>query len=198
MDSRVTEFHSIMPIANIPSVLQRGILSHERSAKLRHADISMTLIQKRRDHVTVPGGTKLHKYANVYFHARNPMLYKRKDIAAKLCILKISTDILGLDSTIISDQNASSDYVWFLPPAAIDMLDFDDIYAQDWGHSDKVQYWRQKSRKCAEVLVPNVIEPRYIMGAYVVNSSPKYFSKIQDFPCLLPSMLICFLLNLRP
>lgn len=34
MDPRVTEFQCIMPLKNIPSVLQHGILSHERAARL--------------------------------------------------------------------------------------------------------------------------------------------------------------------
>lgn len=32
MPQRVTELHNIMPLANIPLVLQHGILSHEEAA----------------------------------------------------------------------------------------------------------------------------------------------------------------------
>ena len=71
MDPRVTELHCIMPIGNGPSVLQHGLLSHEEAAKLKHHTVAMQAIQDLRDVKAVPGGLKLHQYANMYFHARN-------------------------------------------------------------------------------------------------------------------------------
>jgi hypothetical protein len=41
VDPRVTELHCIMPIANIGSVMQRGILSNERAAKLTHHSVAL-------------------------------------------------------------------------------------------------------------------------------------------------------------
>jgi len=67
MDPRVTEFHSIMPMENIPSVLEHGILSHERASKLPHASVAMDAIQERRDLKQVPGGLKLH-HPPLFFH----------------------------------------------------------------------------------------------------------------------------------
>ncbi len=167
----LTELHSIMPIGNIPSVLQYGILSYDRASQLPHTDVSMAVVQERRDHVQVPNGLKLHQYANVYFHARNPMLFVRKDEAADLCVLRVSADILNLPHVVITDQNAASDYVGFYAPSQLDRLNFDWIYADDWRHADdKIAYWRHKSIKCAEVLIPNSVECGYIVGAYVVDS----------------------------
>ena len=70
-DKRVTELHCIMPIRNIPSVVAHGILSHESAGKLMHHSVAMQPMQERRDVKTVPGGLRLHQYANLYFHARN-------------------------------------------------------------------------------------------------------------------------------
>ena len=117
MPQRVTEFHCIMPVANVPSVMVHGILSHERAGRLNHDSVAMEEIQDRRDRVQVPGGMRLHQYANLYFHARNPMMFKRKDQAGSLCILRISRNVLTLDHVVLADQNASSDYVRFLSPA---------------------------------------------------------------------------------
>ena len=39
----------------------------------------------------------LHKYANVYFDSKNPMLYKRKDENDNICILKVNCSILDFD-----------------------------------------------------------------------------------------------------
>jgi ssDNA thymidine ADP-ribosyltransferase, DarT len=170
MDPRVIELHCIMPLDNIPSVLEHGILSYERAAKLKHHSVAMQPVQDRRDQRQVPGGLKLHQYANLYFHARNPMLFKRKDEAPNLCILSVSTKVLELPGTVISDQNAASDYVRFLHPSQWKLLAFDDIYAMDWRHPDnQIAYWRHKARKCAEVLVAQRVEPQFLIGAHVLN-----------------------------
>lgn len=170
MDPRVTELHCIMPMANIGSVMSHGILSYERAAKLRHASVAMQPMQDRRDQKHIPGGLKLHQYANLYFHARNPMLFKRLSEAASLCVLRISTKVLTLQGTVISDQNAASDYVRFWHPSQWRGLNFDDIFAMDWRHpGDPIAYWRHSARKCAEVLVPQRVEYRFLTGAYVVD-----------------------------
>lgn len=129
----------------------------------------MVATQEKRDKKSVPNGLALHEYANVYFHARNPMLYKRQAEFGNLCILRISIEILELDGVVLTDQNASSDYVKFIAPSQIHELPLDKIYAEDWRDQDQVTYWRNKSAKCAEVLVPNQIEAQYIKGAYVLN-----------------------------
>src|SRR4030067_1552830 len=132
MPQRVKELHCIMPIANTTSIMQHGILSHERAAKLKHYSVAMEEIQDRRDKVQVPGGMRLHHYANLYFHARNPMMFKRKDQADSLCFLRVSRDVLALERVVLADQNASSDYVRFLSPAQIRLINLDQVYADDW------------------------------------------------------------------
>lgn len=172
MDPRVTEFQCIMPIDNVPSVMEHGILSYERAAKLQHHSVAMPEIQERRDHKHVPGGLKLHQYANLYFHARNPMMFKRQDEAPALCILRVSLDVIGVQGVVFADCNASTDYVRFLDPSQWSLLNFDDIYAMDWRHpGDPVAYRRHRARKCAEVLVPHRVEPGRLLGAFAVDQA---------------------------
>src|SRR5262245_22935590 len=174
VDPRVTELHCIMPMANIGSVMAEGILSYERAARLAHHSVAMQPVQDRRDRKQVPGGLKLHQYANLYFHARNPMLFKRKSEAGSLCILQVSTEVLGLAGTVISDQNAASDYVRFLHPRQWKLLDFEAIYAMDWRHpDDQIAYWRHRAKKCAEVLVPGCVDSRFLIGAHAVDEPAK-------------------------
>jgi hypothetical protein len=152
--------------------MQHGILSHERAARLDHQSVAMAEIQDRRDHVHVPGGLRLHQYANLYFNARNPMMFKRKDQSDSLCVLRVSRDVLGLERVVLADQNASSDYVRFLGPAQLRFIQFDLVYADDWRHpGDQIAYFRHKAAMCAEVLVPGVVPPELIAGAYVVNQN---------------------------
>ncbi|MBI4755711.1 MAG: DUF4433 domain-containing protein [Betaproteobacteria bacterium] len=185
MDPRVIELHCIMPMANIASVIAHGILSYERAAKLSHHSVAMQPVQDRRDHKHVPGGLKLHQYANLYFHARNPMLHRRLSEADGLCVLRVSTQVLALPGAVITDQNAASDYVRFLAPAQWRLLDWDDIFAMDWRHpGDPIAYWRHKSRKCAEVLIPHQVAPGFIVGAFVVDAGAA--ARLGDLGCTLP------------
>lgn len=108
-----------MPLVNILSVLEHGILSYERAAKLKHHSVAMHEVQDRRDKKQVPHGLKLHQYANLYFHAGNPMLYKRKDDAENICVLRISTEVLQIEGVVITDCNAASQYVRFYHPSQI-------------------------------------------------------------------------------
>ena len=163
-----------MPIANVPSVMERGILSYEQAAKIQHYSVALQPVQDKRDRKHVPGGLKLHQYANLYFHARNPMLFKRLAEAPNLCVLRVARDILQLEGAVVSDQNAASDYVRFLHPKQWQLLDFDAIYAMDWRHpGNPPAYYRHSSQKCAEILIPKRVEPRFLTGVYVVDEVSK-------------------------
>lgn len=170
----VNELQNIMPIENVASVMEHGILSFARVTKLPHSSVAMADIQDKRDKKKVPGGLALHQYANLYFHARNPMMFKRRNHAPDLCVLRVSIDVIHLDGVVLTDQNAASDYVRFLSSDQIDIIDFDKVYAEDWRHpGDPIAYYRHKSIKCAEVLVPDSIDAIHIDGAYVCNDHAK-------------------------
>lgn len=172
MDPRVTELHCIMPIANAASVMTHGILSHERASRLPHRSVAMQTMQDRRDLKLVPGGLKLHQYANLYFHARNPMLSVRRQ--EDVCVLRVSSQVLTLPGAVITDQNAASKYVRFYALNQWRLLDFDDIFARDWTHpDDQIREWRHKSRKCAEILVPYQVASNLITGALVPDNAAR-------------------------
>lgn len=142
-------------------------------------------MQDRRDHKRVPGGLKLHQYANLYFHARNPMLHKRLEEVNELCVLRVSTQVLALEGAVITDQNAASDYVRFLAPTQWQLLAWDDIFAMDWRHpGNQIAYWRHKSRKCAEVLIPRRVAPCHLAGAYVIDAASA--TRLAELGCTLP------------
>jgi len=162
-------------MVNIASIAQRGILSHARASQLPHHSIALQPVQDRRDQKTVPGGLRLHQYANLYFHARNPMMFKRRDQAPTTCVLRIATEVLNIKGAVISDMNAASNYVRFLHPSQWSWLDFDAIYAADWRHpGNPPAYYRHSAQKCAEALVPGVVPPSYLTGAYVVDAAARH------------------------
>ena len=165
-------FYNIMPISNLASVLKYGILSNELAGRIPHKSVAMNVIQDKRDQVTIPNGLELHQYANLYIDARNPMLYKRKD--EDIIVLKVDCRILDLPDVVVSDQNASSSYVRFYEPEeAMQKLDFELVFARSWEDDNQIEYWKKKSAKCAEVLVPGKIEPSFIIAAAVKSDIDK-------------------------
>lgn len=166
--AELQELHYIAPICNVPSIMQHGILSYVRAERLRHQSVAMDVMQERRADVRVPGGRRLHEYANLYVCGRNPMLYRRLDQRQTICVLSVSPDILDLRGAIVTDSNASSEYVRFAPaPEGLRIVDRDQTFAEYWTDQDPIQQWRKKAAKCAEVLVPDQVDPRFVRGAYV-------------------------------
>lgn len=165
------ELHYITPISNIASILEHGLLSNNAVNGVKHSSVALNVVQERREIKSVPNGLKLHQYVNLYFDARNPMMFRRKEQVNDLCVLVVKADVLKLEGVVIADRNAASDYVAFRSsPDGLNSLDFDKIYAEDWRDTqNKYNYYYNRSTKCAEVLVPNHISPDYIIKAIVGN-----------------------------
>jgi hypothetical protein len=162
------ELHYITPICNIPSILQNGILSFAQAARLQHNSVAMRQIQDKRDKKQVPQGRLLHEYANLYICGRNPMLYKRRDQYLTICVLHIDPAVIDLPNVVITDQNAASDYACFAgAPDGLKVVDTAKTFADDWRHPNQIEYWQRKAAKCAEILVPDRVDPRFIRKAYV-------------------------------
>jgi len=169
---KLAEFQNITPLVNIPSILEHGILSHVQASRLPHHSVALQEVQDKRDQKLIPGGLALHEYANVYFHARNPMMSRRRNEAHKLCVLRVSTEILKIPGAVFTDQNAVSKYVKFSAPDRLKFVDLDYVFAANWKHpDDRIEEWRHSSAKCAEALIPKRIPPDYLLGAYVVNGA---------------------------
>jgi hypothetical protein len=171
----VQELHYITPIENLPSILRYGIQSNRRAKVGRKkglidpASVAMDEVQSLRDKIHVPEGRPLHDYANLYLCARNPMLFKRKEQHETLCVLRISPAVLDIPGVIVTDMNAASGICRFAPaPEGLDMVDTEMVFAEDWRHpGDFAGYLRHRAVKCAEVLVPDQVPARFIMGAHV-------------------------------
>lgn len=163
------ELGYIVPIATIPSILRRGILSHRRAQNVAHDSIALEGVQERRAKVIVPNGRPLHEYVNLYICPRNPMLFKRQDMHAQICVLRISSDVLDVANVVVSDSNAGTKFVRFgAAPGGLSIVDRERTFAKYWNHpEDEREHRRHSAQKCAEVLVPDVVPTRYIVGAYV-------------------------------
>lgn len=166
--AELQELGYIVPIDTVPSILQRGILSHKRAERLPHQVIALQDVQNLRAKVVVPNGRALHEYANLYICPRNPMLFKRSTIHEQICVLRVRVDIIDLPNVVITDNNAGSKYASFRPaPAGLAIVDHGRTFAEWWTHPDQIERWRHSAQKCAEVLVPDVVPASYVFGAYV-------------------------------
>ena len=180
--SELPELHYITKMANIPSIMQHGILCHRHAQEIKHISIAMSEIQDLRAKRSVPGGQSLHYYVNLYRCARNPMLFKRKNLHTDLCVLRVSTDVLDLPRVVITDGNAASSYTRFRPsPNGLIGVNKELVFAESWQDSNQIEEWKKKQAKCAEVLVPKLVKSRFILGAYVSCSDSLHkFGKINS------------------
>jgi hypothetical protein len=96
------------------------------------------------------------------------MLYKRRLDHLDICVLQISTDVLDLPGVAIADGNAAAHMTAFWrSPEGLAKIDRETTFKEFWWSSDGIELEKNRRAKCAEVLVPDRVEPRFIMGARV-------------------------------
>ncbi len=176
----IDKLYYIAPLANIPSILQRDLLSHNSAKKFQQTDLSDAKVQELRRKKKVPQGRPLHDYVNLYFNPRNKMMFAIKDKRNKIIVLQINAGILDKPTTIISSCNASSRYAMFLEPElGLKKLNHSEVFIEQWDDPyDKFNSWRLGSIVCAEVLVPDKLTASYILGTIVVSEKVK--SKFEE------------------
>jgi hypothetical protein len=168
--SDLPELHYITPIANLPSIRERGILSRRLADELGSGvSIADPEVLKIRKFKHVPGDRCIYDCANLYMNARNVMMYVRQSEYLGICVLRVSTDILDMPGVVIADMNAASDYTAFFGNTdGLAHIDKDTLYAERWNlHETLAERLRHRAVMCAEVLVPERVDSAFINGAYV-------------------------------
>ena len=164
--------YNIMPIENIPAVIQHGILSFKKAALHNHTSVALESVQDRRSSVHIPNGLELHQYANLYMDYHNPMLYRRQDEATHICILAVDISVIEIEGCILTDGNAAAGLTkFFSPEDGIQNIPFDIVFERNWNKSDDYDKMLHKIRKCAEILIPSCVPYEYVAGAYVLNEN---------------------------
>jgi len=173
----VAELHYLTSIENLRSIHVHGVLSHDLAAKVPHVDVSNQQVQDARRNKRVAFAEhatprRLHSYANLFLHGRNSMLRElcHRCGHESIAVLRIGAEALDLPDVVIADQNAASKYArFYASPGGLAHLDERYVFARDWGDPavDEIDYWRRKSRRSAEALIPDRVEPELIRGAYV-------------------------------
>lgn len=96
------------------------------------------------------------------------MMYVRQSQHAELCVLRVSPNALDLSEVVVTDANAAAEglHVRFAPaPHGLRIVDRELTFAENWTSPDQIEYFQRKSKKSAEVLVPDSVSPRFLMGA---------------------------------
>jgi hypothetical protein len=128
----------------------------------------MPEVQDIRAGKRVPQGQPFHEYVNLYVCARNPMLYRTKAQHADLCVLRVDPGVLDLPAVVVTDGNAASKYTRFAAaPEGLRIVDRELTFAEWWTDPDYFVRLHKARAKCAEVLVPDAVPPRFLRGAYV-------------------------------
>jgi len=168
---RLREFQYIVHIKNLKEILGRGIYSHNKVEELgiKPEMISNPQVMGLRKNRIVEGEKTLWDYANVYFKARNPMLWQIIDKykIENVVVLGLKQTIVGLDSAKVTNGNAASHDTEILPKSKLkEVLNMiKDELTSDW--------WKaingSKRKVMAECLIPDLIPPVYIKSIYVAN-----------------------------
>jgi ssDNA thymidine ADP-ribosyltransferase, DarT len=173
--SECKDLRFISDATNLASILERGVLSFSSAEAVAHKSIAKLEVQTRRAAVQVPNGLPLHDYANLYFNARNPMMYTFHERHEELVLLCVSPEVLDLPGVVLSDMNAARGVARFGPPSEIfPILDRERIFAEWWVHDDLVDQDRHKGEMCAEVLVPTAVPPEYVRGLVVSSEAVRH------------------------
>jgi O-acetyl-ADP-ribose deacetylase (regulator of RNase III) len=165
----------ITHIENVASILSRGILSHAlvESQKVPFTSIYDQGIVTNRKNKPTPERASLWEYANLYFQARNPMMYRvvhekdRRDLA----VVGVKPHVLQLPDVTITDGNAASNATQFFKVSA----GLKAIDAQ-WSVI-QAEYWNDlngsKRKIMAECLVPDRIPPDQVHTIFVADHEAK-------------------------
>lgn len=167
----VKSLYYITHIKNLPSILQRGILSHQKVEELAvtYQPIYDSLIVGKRKEKYTHEQNSLWEYANLYFQPRNPMMYRviqekdKRDIA----VVGIKPGVLQIEGGLITDGNAANyPTQFFSVTKGIEALEKQwKIIQNDWWNDQD----GSKRKIMAECLIPQQISPEFIHSIFVVD-----------------------------
>ena len=172
--SDIRALYYITHIDNLPSILERGILSHEQ---ISAACISCTRlydpsIVERRKSILTSARKSLWHYANLFFQPRNPMLYRLIDQigSPNLAVLRVSNTVLQEQGIFIADGIAANNSTHIYPRSeGLEILQTQQETIQSTSWVSWMNDGELRRKLMAECLVPHQVEPRYIQSFIVAD-----------------------------
>ena len=169
------ELYYITHIDNLQSILEQGILSHERVTQLElgYTSIYNKEVVSRRKNISTPAEISLWHYANLYFQPRNPMMYSVLSAKEKesFVVISVSKEVLHEHGVFIADGNAANNATQFHR-----LSEGLTILGGQW-EIIRSEWWNEgvgsKRKIMAECLVPAQIRSDLIRTLYVVDITAK-------------------------
>lgn len=162
----VTYLSYITDAKNVPSILEHGILCHNLVQEIHHVSVADAEVQALRAAKSLPNGEALHDYANLYFWARNAMMYRLRELA-DICALRVDPAVLDIQGVHYSSRNAAVRGAEFHPfRGNFDHLDKATVYSGSWMTDDGRDEDKMEIMQ-AEVLVPGRVDRDYLDAVYV-------------------------------
>jgi hypothetical protein len=178
----IKSLYYITHIENLPSILERGIFSHQliEEQSLKFTPIYDVSIVSNRKAKLTPNGKSLWEFANLYFQPRNPMLYRviHEKGEKELAIIGVQKQAMDAPDVFLTDGNAANDPTSFFTPKeglkAIYKM-WDIIDGEWWNSVDG-----SKRKIMAECLVPRMISSDLIHTIYVASHAVA--EKVRSLP----------------
>ncbi len=173
----ILQLYYITHIDNVASMLKYGVLSHQEVDKrdLKYVPIYDKSIVSGRRHKKTPDGKSLWEYANLYFKARNAMLYRvtlEKPVDQIAIITVDFNSVVHQPGVFISTGNAASNESEFIPTTPQKKIGV--AFAKFQGALG-FDYWSEfdgtKRMMMAECLVPERVPPDRITSIYTSAQS---------------------------
>ncbi len=171
----IRELYYITHIDNLPSILSRGVFSHEKieAEGVHTTPIYDADIVSRRNQITAPDKRSLWSYANLYFQPRNALMSRvvHEKEPKNLAVIGVNKKVLNEQGVFITDGNAAHETTQFYYPSrGLEVLRQQwSIIRNDWWNRDD----GSKRKIMAECLIPNHVKPEYIQTIYVASNSTR-------------------------
>ncbi|MEM0344084.1 MAG: DarT ssDNA thymidine ADP-ribosyltransferase family protein [Thermoplasmata archaeon] len=165
----------ITPTTNIPSILERGILSHARVEResIPHQTIYDEAIVAMRGQKRINDNLFLADYANLFFEPRNAMLLRVLCTPPhnddNIAILGVDKSILEMPNVLVTNGLAARSETRFFQACELTRV------LAECERALCVEMWdgSTKSKRMAECLVPDAVPPEYIKMIYVNSLDSK-------------------------
>lgn len=165
---KIKYLYHMTHIDNVANILEHGLLPHDNQYQSK--DISDCDVNSRRSRAEPIYHKSIHSYVPFYFNPKNNMLSKRRSIQNDIVILVIKRDLVLSEGALFTNGNASVDRTMFSD-------DLNNLFKLDWECIHTQGYYSGfedgSNKRMAEVLVPNFVDAKNILGIICNNSHTK-------------------------
>jgi len=134
-------------------------------------------VQSHRDIKKVSGNLSVHDFANLYINPRNATMFKLmiEGIVETQVVIVVLDDVINVGRKVFfSNMNAAcKEADFYSVTQAASKLDWDVIFGPGWNDDDPDEKKRKKAIMCAEVLIQDRVEPKFLSSIVVPTEASR-------------------------